>query len=169
VEAAADGPERRPRPLEERVLERRLDRLGAGVREGHHVIAEPPAQRLGQRGRSGPDRRLRLERSLLVEAAARDRHEVRMVMAEQVGAVAADQIQDRHEPAAAPQPQGVTLAALVHRVEADGGQQAHDGGAAVSPVLVDGARRSYLARPGLGDRRQTIGPMHPPREGSRHR
>jgi hypothetical protein len=84
------------------VLERGLDRLRAGVRQHHDVVADPAAQRLSQPRRAGPDRCLGLERHLLVEAAARRRDQIGMMVAEEIGAVAADQIQDRHEPSLAP-------------------------------------------------------------------
>src|SRR5438093_8027313 len=73
-----------------------------------------------------------------------------MVVAEEVCAVAADEVEDRDEPAVAAQPQGVALPALVDDVETDRGEQARERGAAGAAVGVDEAGCAAAIRNGAG-------------------
>ena len=136
VEAALDGPEHRTLAFEVDVLDGGFDGLGPGVRERHDVVADAAAQRLGQSRGPATARRLRVDRNPGVEQAARFGHQRRVMMAEQVGAVATEHVQHFHQAAVAPVIQVIALRHHIRGVEPQGFEQWNHRGAAEMSVAV---------------------------------
>ncbi len=139
------------------MLDRSLDRLGAGVAEGDderrsrgrtHELGEP----LGKPSRCRSNRALCVKRGALVEQPLRERDELRLVVLEHQGAIPPEHVEDANLFSVVPVSEVVASRARVRDVEAKSGENGSQIRAA--ELAIEPAQLTW--RPGLFDCRSTF-------------
>src|SRR5581483_3104706 len=101
------------------MLDGRFNRLSSAVGEDYNVIARTFTKRFRQSRCAQPARTLRQERNALFGEAALLRHQIRMIMAKEIGPKATHEVKNFNQLVATALPEIVAFRPLVHRVQAE--------------------------------------------------